>query len=384
MDDLFLIPFNVVGTEAADADFSLVVIAPEFAVFAHHMDSPAHPVGHAGKGKYRCDPVFKLYQRALMIADIVVAAVDAAAVTSLPQSSQNTFLRLVQRQNTRRPGAERLQISFACIKTAILRNRAVQAAIRASIRRIFRFEILQASGRGNPNRTPAGEPEENVHIMAALLHDHRAGEVAVAPVPAHEAVRHMEVPDVFRMVDRDDLPEHAAVEDLFQPDKERRIAQYMADCHAQALFICFLCYLQAFQWIGRNRLFQKQVPASFQPRHRMDIMVSVSGGNNHGICLRDRADHFKRIGKQHTFGRAEQQPRFFQLLRMPVCHSNNFISEHIMRILGINHSARACSDQSQFHKHSLFLLPGFCFVKNAVCFAYMMSKYLLFGIINNE
>ena len=326
------------------------------------MDGTADAVRHAGEcegGRYA---VFKFDQRALMVTDVIVAPEDAAAVPAVPQGFQNALFGLILREDIRRPGADCRQVGFAGIKTASLCHRAVKAAQRTSCRSIFRSEISQAAERGNLQGLLPRQPEENVQIMAALLHDNRACQVTVAPVAAHEAVRDMEVADVFRMVDAYYLPQHAAVEDLLQFDKKRRVAQHMAYRYAQPLFRGLSGDLQALQRVRRDGLFQEKVPASVQPGHGMGVMIPVHRGDNQRIRFRHRADQFQRVGKEHGFRRGEQPVCPLQLFRMPVCHGNYLITENIVGIAGIDHAARSRANQSQLH--SMHLLPR----KRNVCY----------------
>ena len=199
--------------------------------------------------------------------------------------------------------------------------------------------------------------------MAALLHDNGACQVTVAPVAAHEAVRDMEIADVFRMVDADNLPQSAAVEDFLQFDKKRRVAQHMAYRYAQPLFRSLSGDLQALQRVRRDRLFQKKVPASVQPGHCMCVMIPVHRGNNQRIGFRHRADQFQRVGKEHCFRRSEQPVCPLQLFRMPVRHGNNLITENIVGIAGIDHAAGSRANQSQLHRmHLLFGIRNICYV----------------------
>ena len=66
------------------------------------------------------------------------------------------------------------------------------------------------------NAALAAEPYQIVEVMAALLHDHRAGGLIVAPVAAHEGVGLMPVAHLLVGLDSAHLADHAAVDQLLQ------------------------------------------------------------------------------------------------------------------------------------------------------------------------
>ena len=119
-------------------------------------------------------------------------------------------------------------------------------------------QVRAADGR-NRNARFAEQPRVNIHVVAALLQDHRACFAAVPPVAAHERVRLMPVADVFVRADRDDLADPAAVEDTFQRVVKRRVPQHVADNDFARTVPCSLDDAAALRKIGRNRLFHQNV-----------------------------------------------------------------------------------------------------------------------------
>ena len=72
------------------------------------------------------------------------------------------------------------------------------------------------------------QPYENVHVVTALLHNDRAGFRAIAPVAAHKAMCDMEVSDVLRMIDRNNLPDFTRINNLFYTNEKWGITQHVA------------------------------------------------------------------------------------------------------------------------------------------------------------
>lgn len=64
--------------------------------------------------------------------------------------------------------------------------------------------------------TPAHEPVEDIHVMAAFGNDHGSGGFAVAPVSAHEGVGKVPRPHAFIGIEGDDFPDFPAVDDFFR------------------------------------------------------------------------------------------------------------------------------------------------------------------------
>ena len=70
---------------------------------------------------------------------------------------------------------ESVQIKLLRVIGAAFRGPAVQAAFRAALRRVFLPEQLQGSEGGHLFAVLTGQPQQDIHVMAALLHDDRAG-----------------------------------------------------------------------------------------------------------------------------------------------------------------------------------------------------------------
>ena len=120
--------------------------------------------------------------------------------------------------------------------------------------------------------------------MAALGQDHGAGEGFVAPVAAHEAVRHVPVGDILAVLHRDDLADGARVEHLVQLAPEGRVTQHVADLQdASGAFRCLHQFDTALQRVG-HRFFQQHVVAGVHGRHRRLYVHLILRGDDGGAA----------------------------------------------------------------------------------------------------
>lgn len=74
------------------------------------------------------------------------------------------------------------------------------------------FEEVRIADGGNGLTLFAEQPGVDVHIVAALLENHGACLVTVAPVAAHKGVRLVPVADILVCTDGDDIADLFAVE----------------------------------------------------------------------------------------------------------------------------------------------------------------------------
>ena len=61
----------------------------------------------------------------------------------------------------------------------------------------------------------ADEPQQNIQIMAALLHDDGAGEPVIAPVTPDKRMGHMKITDIFRMLYSHNPADLTGINDAF-------------------------------------------------------------------------------------------------------------------------------------------------------------------------
>ena len=154
-------------------------------------------------------------------------------------------------------GAAALQIIPHRVVGTAGAHSAVHAALRRACGGFFRTEQIIVAVRAYIARPLARKPDENVHIVAALCQDHRAGFVRSAPVAAHIAVRLMPVAHLFHGLDGYHLADAAVLDDPLDGIVKRRIAQHMAHHHMALIPPRQTQYLQAALNVHRHRFFQQ-------------------------------------------------------------------------------------------------------------------------------
>jgi hypothetical protein len=138
--------------------------------------------------------------------------------------------------------------------------------------------VHQRADRSKPRHRLLEIPDQHIEIVAAFRQDHRAGETFVAPVAAHEAVRHVPVGDILTMLDGDEIADHARFEHLVQLTPEGGVAQHVADLQHTPRALRRLHKLDgAFERV-RHRLFEQHVVAGFHRRNRRaDVHLILRG-----------------------------------------------------------------------------------------------------------
>ena len=156
-----------------------------------------------------------------MVDDVVVAHIDTAAVLTVFQCFIGALFGGVHAAgNTRHPRIAVADarcgvrdVDFLGVELAVfLRFAAAEAVRRCALRCALLFEEVRIADGGNGLTLFAEQPGVDVHIVAALLEDHRTCLVAVAPVAAHKGVRLVPVADVLVCTDGDDIADLFAVE----------------------------------------------------------------------------------------------------------------------------------------------------------------------------
>ena len=127
-------------------------------------------------------------------------------------------------------------------------------------------------------------PDQDVQVVAALGQDHGAGEGLVAPVAAHEAVRHVPVGDIFPVFHGHDLADDAGFQDFMELAPEGCIAQHVADLqHAPGPLGCLHQLDAALQRVGHGFLQQHVVAGLHGGDGRRHVHL-VLGGDDGGVA----------------------------------------------------------------------------------------------------
>ena len=215
IDDFFRL------AEDADVDFIREHIGFDLTVRAHGLEITVALFGERAHGEAHGGAVLEEEVRLLVVDDVVVAHIDAAAVLTVFQCFIGALFGGVHAAgNARHP---RIAVADArCgvrdvdllgVELAVfLRFAAAEAVRRCALRCALLFEEVRIADGGNGLTLFAEQPGVDVHIVAALLEDHGACLVAVTPVAAHKGVRLMPVADVLVCTDGDDIADLFAVE----------------------------------------------------------------------------------------------------------------------------------------------------------------------------
>lgn len=190
------------------------------AVGTHHLDGAVAPFGERGHGKIDGGAAVQLDIYHLVVHNVVVAVINTAAVGAGAQRLLDVLGCGVRVQHVNGPvhaprayaGAAALQIIPHRVVGTAGAHSAVHAALRRARGGFFRTEQIIVAVRAYIARPLARKPDENVHIVAALCQDHRAGFVRSAPVAAHIAVRLMPVAHLFHGLDGYHLADAAVLD----------------------------------------------------------------------------------------------------------------------------------------------------------------------------
>ena len=155
-------------------------------------------------------------------------------------------------------------------------------------------EIAEGAEGRNAVAGGADEVVENVQIVTALLQNHRAGALAVAPISAYEGMRLVPIADVFHRVDVDHVPDLARLNDVFDRPVKGGVAQDVTDRHFAVQPSRRVADGDAVFRRRRDRLFQDEVVSPLQPRQRMaDVLL---------ILRRHDEDVRQLFSRKHLFG----------------------------------------------------------------------------------
>ena len=140
----------------------------------------------------------------------------------------------------------------------------VGAAGRAGFSQRFLAEERELTEAGNLLAGAVEQPVENIHIMAALGHNHGGGLGAVAPVAAHEGMPEMPGSHTLVGIESHDFAQFPAVDDIADGIVERRVAQHVADSHPAPQLLGQVAQLQRLAQGFGNRFLQQQVIPQLQ------------------------------------------------------------------------------------------------------------------------
>lgn len=188
--------------------------------------------------------------------------------------------------------------------------------------------------------------------MAAFLQDDGAGQGVIAPVPPDEGVGHMEVSDVFRMLDGDDLAQLPGVNDLLELGKEGVVAQHMADSDLPAPGLGLPGDLQALPGIRGDGLLQQNVVPQCQRLHHVAVVVLVHGGDDGRIGDVPLGEQILCPGEGHALGDMEDLGGMGQPVRPQLCHSSDLNAVGNGPI-AVDHAPGTGADENIFHRNDL-------------------------------
>lgn len=136
-EDLLLGRRLLVPAEAADDDFAVQIVTFDLSVLAHDVDGAVDVTGLGRQGEGGRDPIVEAEGHAHVVAYVVVAVVDAAAVGAGFQRLAQGGFRRFQADHIRWPLPQNGLIDLPGIEPA------VQAALGSAGRGMLRGEIAQ-------------------------------------------------------------------------------------------------------------------------------------------------------------------------------------------------------------------------------------------------
>ena len=256
------------GRKIADLQRRRFHVAPNLSAAAHHIDDPLTMLCKGAHRHADADAIFIQQVHDLIVYNIVITLIDAPAIRAALQRVQNRFTGRIQahhRDKSIGNGLWMLQIEARrVIRAAIPVHTPIQTVFRRTVRLVRGVEMRKGAKAADRLTRAAGKPCQDVRVVAALCQDHRTAILTAAPVPAHKAVRHMPVADALNMLNRDKLPDRAAVDQLLELHKERRIAQHMADGKHVPGLPGFFAHCDQLRAVIAHRLFAEHIVALFQ------------------------------------------------------------------------------------------------------------------------
>ena len=271
------------GAEAGDGEVVFCVVAADGTVFAHDFNPAMHVVGEGAHLESRSYAVLELDGGGLLVAHVVVAVENAAAVGALIQGAAHAFLRHIVGDVHGAPFANHGQVGAVGVEAAALAQSAVLTAKGASLRGVFRAEVGQVPEGGDFGGAAAHQPGEDVHVVAGFLQDDGTAGVGAVPLASHEGMGHVEVAHVFRIFDGLNSAQLAGVDDVLDSGEELRVAQHVAHHDQKASGIGGFLNSETFFGIRGDGFLQEQMVSGFQKGHGAAKVILVHGGHHRRI-----------------------------------------------------------------------------------------------------
>jgi hypothetical protein len=178
----------------------------------------------------------------------------------------------------------RIVVVFDRRPRAILFHGATVRTVRGRTSRcVLGTEISELAERRHFRAFCPDDPLQHVHIVAALLQNHRAGFVRIAPISPDKAAYMMLMSDIFRPLDSHDIADQLGVDDSFQLAGIGVISEAVADGKYALAFLRLFGNPERFQRIVGHRLFQQNVIALLQRFHRRPVMIPIHRADQHRL-----------------------------------------------------------------------------------------------------
>ena len=315
------------GAKPGDLDHIVVHGSADLSFGPHKRHGAVAGVGESAHGKGYGNAVFKQQTGRLVVHYVIVAVENTSAVRAVFQCLPACRIALVraQRRPCGGPGDLVVQVQRrGVVGAGRAVGAAVQAAGRTAGRRVFGAEIAQAAKAGDSLAAAAQQPGQNVHVMAALGQDHRAGVRCFAPVAAHIAVGIMPVAHILGMLDVHHVPDGPGIQQLFYFAVELGVAHDVADHDPGAFCLGPALQVQALPHAGRNRFFQQDAVPQVDGLAGVAVMLGVLGADQHRVRQpRPGKKLFRRL--KHAVGRdLIILHELFAPAPVRVCHGDEF------------------------------------------------------------
>ena len=207
--------------------------------------------------------------------------IDAAAIWACAQGCEHAFAALVER-DCLAEGARwwhKIEVDPWRVVWAVVGDRA---AISAPLGDLWANALWREMGErakgGETDAVPANDPDQKVEVVTALGQDHGACTFGIRPVATDEAMGEVEEAQVLAPVERDDLAEPSAGDDLVDRAEEGSIAQDVRDLQDPPVALGELRQEDRVFGCRRHRLFKKDVVAERQEPDSAGEMLAIHGG----------------------------------------------------------------------------------------------------------
>ena len=191
-------------------------LRPEDAI--RSLDDDPAPLfqGHTVQPHPQPDAIVQSDPNLLPVVHIVIAVVDAAAVSTrfqffLDDVIQRSPFRHVEPRYPGLPVAVQFDGGIGAIQGTVQATQGCPGGCMAGI------EFRQCAFRQDILRTSTRQPEQEIHVMAAFGQEDGSGKVFPGPQPPHERMSHPVGTDGLGMVDAQDAADFSAFHDFLDP-----------------------------------------------------------------------------------------------------------------------------------------------------------------------